>query len=46
MAAMPLIVIYKQRNMSAIKTLTARPRNANFMFYVCLRLAYIAPYSI
>jgi hypothetical protein len=46
MAAMPLIVIYKQRNMSTTKTLTARPRNVNFMFYVRLRLAYIAPYGI
>jgi hypothetical protein len=46
MAAMPLIVTYKQCNMSTSKTLTAGPRNANFVFYVRLRLAYIAPYGI
>jgi hypothetical protein len=46
MAAMHQNVIYKQCNMLSTKYLKASPRNANFMFHVRLRLAYIGPYGI
>jgi hypothetical protein len=46
MAAMHQNVIYKQCNVLSMTNVTASPRNANFMFYVRLRLAYIASYGI
>jgi hypothetical protein len=39
-------VEYKQCNILDLKTLTARPRKANFKFYVRLRQAYKVPYGI
>jgi hypothetical protein len=46
MAAMHQNVIFKHCNLLSTINVTASPRNANFMFYVRLRLAYKGPYGI